>query len=135
MTDRTITKNCGAIKTLMREAVNNISPKAIKEKGIQQHTVKQQWLTDLGKFTTTVQGNQVLHKEPIMETTRFTSCPSLSTEDLSQSRLSRKPNLHFLLSGTSVIQLYSENNPHQISDTDFLPGKALSPLFSWASDF
>ena len=31
MTDRTITKNCGAIKTLMREAVKNISPEAIKE--------------------------------------------------------------------------------------------------------
>ena len=75
LTDRTIKKNCGAIKTLMREAVHNISPEAIKEKGIQQHTVKQQWLTDSGKLTITVHGNQVLHKEPIMETTRLTSCP------------------------------------------------------------
>ena len=37
-TDRANMKNCGAIKTLMREAVHNISPEAIKEKGIQQHT-------------------------------------------------------------------------------------------------
>ena len=46
-TDRIMTRNSGAVKTLVREVLNFDSPKATKERYPQiAHRVSQQWLTD-----------------------------------------------------------------------------------------